>query len=173
MSGAWVRRARLQAADGMPMPTKQMSLLRSARAAAIVITSLALEVMGISLRRHAQARAVDGESLRSLLEHVRLRPRQKAVAVAGDRVPRLIIGIVALVVAVRIGGMRAARHARDGADAPTRQDHRVGAALPEIIDDLLDRHERAFRRQHPLFLPPDDAFAEPVAGAVRRAPLHL
>ena len=42
MSGAWVRRARLQAADGMPMPTKQMSLLRSERAAAIVITSLAL-----------------------------------------------------------------------------------------------------------------------------------
>jgi hypothetical protein len=35
-------RARLQAADGMPMPTKQMSLLRSARAAAIVIISVAL-----------------------------------------------------------------------------------------------------------------------------------
>src|SRR6516165_159116 len=110
--------------------------------------------MGISLRRRAQARAVDGERLRSLLEHVRLHPSQKAVAVAGDRVPRLIIGIVALVVAVRIGGMRAARHARDGADAPTRQDHRVGAALPEILDDLLDRHERAFRRQHHLFLHP-------------------
>jgi hypothetical protein len=63
--------------------------------------------------------------------------------------------------------MRAARHARDGADAPTRHDHRVGAALPEIIDDLLDRHERAFRRQHHLFLHPDDAFDEHVAGAVR------
>src|SRR5262245_66013359 len=108
--------------------------------------------MASSLRRRAQPRAVDGESLRSLLEYVRLHPSQKAVAVARDRVPRLIIGIVALVVAVRIGGMRAARHARDGAHAPTRQDHRVGAELPEIIDDILARHERAFRSQHSFFL---------------------
>ena len=42
MSGACVSRARLQAADGMPMPTKQMSLLLSARAAAMVIISLAV-----------------------------------------------------------------------------------------------------------------------------------
>jgi hypothetical protein len=32
----------LQAADGMPMPTKQMSLLRKARAAATVIISVAV-----------------------------------------------------------------------------------------------------------------------------------
>jgi hypothetical protein len=42
MSGACVSRARLQAADGMPMPTKHTSVLRSARAAAIVIISLGL-----------------------------------------------------------------------------------------------------------------------------------
>src|SRR5215831_18282841 len=112
--------------------------------------------MASSLRRRAQARAVDGESLRSPLEHARLHPGPKTVAVAGDRVPRLIIGVVALVVAVRIGGMRTARHASDGAYAPTRQDHRVGAALPEILHDLLDRHERTLRRQHHLFLHPDD-----------------
>ena len=62
--------------------------------------------------------------------------------------------------------MRAARHASDRAHAPARQDHRVGAAFPEILHDLLDRHERAFRRQHRLFLHPDDAFDEHVAGAV-------
>jgi hypothetical protein len=39
MSGACVSRARLAAADGMPMPTKQTSSLRSARAAATVIIS--------------------------------------------------------------------------------------------------------------------------------------
>jgi hypothetical protein len=42
MRGACVSRARLQAADGMPMPTKQMSELRNARAAAIVIISVGL-----------------------------------------------------------------------------------------------------------------------------------
>jgi len=40
--GAWVGRARLQAADGMPMPTKQMSESRSVRAAATVIISVGL-----------------------------------------------------------------------------------------------------------------------------------
>src|SRR6516162_11312865 len=100
--------------------------------------------MASSLRRRAPARAVDGESLRSLLQHVRLHPGEKGLAVARDRVPRFIIGIVALVVAVRIGGMRAARHASDRAYAPSRQDHGVGAALPKILHDLLDGHERAF-----------------------------
>ena len=39
ISGACVMRARLQAADGAPIPTKQMSSFLSARAAAIVIIS--------------------------------------------------------------------------------------------------------------------------------------
>jgi hypothetical protein len=40
MPGAWLSRARLAAADGMPMPTKQTSSLRNARAAAMVIISV-------------------------------------------------------------------------------------------------------------------------------------
>src|ERR1700716_3717016 len=167
MSGAWVSRARLQAADGMPMPTKQMSLLRNARAAAMVIISLALWAIASSLRRVGSARGLrrlrglacvgtrrlacgtrgmHGERLRSLLEHVRLHPGEKAVAVAGDRVPGLVKRVVALVVAVRIGWMRPARHAGNGADGPARQDHGVGAALPEVVDDLLHRDERTLRR---------------------------
>jgi hypothetical protein len=62
--------------------------------------------------------------------------------------------------------MRAARHTGDGADGPARQDHRIGAALAEILDDLLDRHQRALRRQHGLLLHADDAFDQHVAGAV-------
>src|SRR6185436_2345798 len=110
MSGAWVSRARLQAADGMPMPTKQMSLLRSARDAAITIISLAVWVMSL-LRRHAQARGMHGECLRPLVQHVGLHPGEEAVAVACDLVPGKIEGVVARVIAVRVGRMRAAGHA--------------------------------------------------------------
>src|SRR6266852_2564345 len=179
MPGACVSRARLQAADGMPMPTKQMSLLRSARAAAIVIISVALKAIWSSFSRAIVRRlrnlacgtphpsGMHREGLRPLVEHVRLYPGEERVAVARDRVPGLIIGVVALVVAVRIGGMRAARHADDGLDGPARQDHRIGAALAEIRNDLLDRHERAFRGQHHLLLYADDAFDQHVAGGVR------
>jgi hypothetical protein len=45
MSGAWVRRAMLQAADGAQMPTKQTSLAFSAREAAIVIISLGVKAL--------------------------------------------------------------------------------------------------------------------------------
>src|SRR5712691_11722134 len=93
-------------------------------------------------------------------------------AITRDRVPGLIIGVVALVVAVRIGGMRAARHAGDAADGPARQDHRIGAALAEIRNDLLDRHQRAFRGQHHLLLHADDAFDQHVAGGVRLERVH-
>jgi hypothetical protein len=44
MPGAWVRRARLQAADGMPMPTKHTSLDLRAREAATVIISVAVKL---------------------------------------------------------------------------------------------------------------------------------
>src|SRR3981081_3561338 len=102
MSGAWVSRARLQAADGMPMPTKQMSLLLSARAAAIVIISLAVCAIRSSFRRAFLSRGMHGDRIGAAVEHVGLHPGEKAVAIAGDRVPRNIIGIVARVVAMRI-----------------------------------------------------------------------
>src|SRR5262249_46743856 len=51
MAGAWVSRARLQAADGMPMPTKQTSVGLSARDAAIVIISVGVySAMGLLAR---------------------------------------------------------------------------------------------------------------------------
>src|SRR6266536_4819502 len=58
------------------------------------------------------------------VEHVPLHPLAEAVATAADRVPRDIELVVALVVAVRVRGMRAARRERDGTDYPARQ-HRA------------------------------------------------
>src|SRR4029079_7737848 len=49
MLGACVRRARLQAADGAPMPTKHTSELLSARAATMVIISLGAHVEGAAI----------------------------------------------------------------------------------------------------------------------------
>src|SRR4051812_45939428 len=67
--GACVSRARLQAADGAPIPTKQMSSFLSARAAAIVIISVgdqpALELDGLAagfMYRYLQVGAVSSSS---------------------------------------------------------------------------------------------------------------
>src|SRR3981081_94982 len=130
MSGACVRRARLQAADGMPMPTKQTSLLLRARAAAIVIISVGVWVSGMMLSlNRGEPPALGREGVRALVEHVCLHPGEEAVAVARDRVPLLVIGIVALVVALRIGGIRAARNADHCGHGPGRQDHRIEVAV--------------------------------------------
>ena len=51
----------------------------------------------------APSRRVRGERLGPFFQNVRLHPGEKRIAVARDRVPGLVEGIVALVVAVRIG----------------------------------------------------------------------
>src|SRR6266852_963044 len=101
MPGAWVRRARLHAADGWPMPTKQTSVDLRAREAATVIISAGVKLSVISgtCGGEAEPAALFGERLRPLVEHVGLHPGQEAVAVARNDVPFLVIGVVALVVA--------------------------------------------------------------------------
>src|SRR5579862_1061111 len=86
MSGACVRRARLHAADGAPIPTKQTSLLLSDRAATIVIISLAVNVplMPSSAR---SAPPIGEESLRTLAQDVLAYPFLESCAVARDIVP--------------------------------------------------------------------------------------
>src|SRR5579884_833978 len=142
MPGAWVSRARLHAADGAPIPTKQTSSLFRSRAAWIVIISLALY---------------------SGIEHVLLHPCLKPVAVARDRVPGRVEGVVALVVAMRVRGARAARRLDDAAHGPMREDDRVRAAEPQVVDDFLDRHDRAPGGEHRLLLHADDPLEEHVA----------
>src|SRR5829696_1550451 len=110
MPGAWVMRARLHAADGAPMPTKQTSPALSAREAAMIIISAGVAaLMGSSrgIGDGAGARP-DREVGRGPGEDVDLHPGQEAVAVPRDRVPGDVIGVVAAVVAMGVGGERAA-----------------------------------------------------------------
>ncbi len=100
------------------------------------------------------------------VHHVLLDPPLKAVAISRDGVPRDVERVVARVVAVRVGWMRAARHGDDGVDGPGRQDDRVRAEALEAIDDLLDGDDRRPGGQDRLLLHADDALDEHVAGAV-------
>src|SRR2546430_8272720 len=90
-SGAWLRRARLAAALGRPMPTKQTMLLCSWRAAAMVMISSAVyprSRTALLLRCGFQARLELGEIPGS--HHMPGHPCEKRLALAGDIVPRLV-----------------------------------------------------------------------------------
>src|SRR5271166_2565371 len=99
MSGAWVRRATLQAADGAPMPTKQTSSFDKAREAAIVIISTGVK-SAISVS--SQARNAFRKSLWADPEYVFLHPSGEEITVGGNLVPFEIGGVVAPIVAVRV-----------------------------------------------------------------------
>src|SRR5690606_2419665 len=142
MSGACVSRATLQAADGAPMPTKQTSSFDSARAAAMVIISSAVNSAMEKLLH--PFREYLGPHLHDILVH----PGEEAVAVGGNPVPLEITPIVAAVVPVRIARMGAARHLGDRGHRPVRQDAGIGMHPGEIVDDLLDRHHGALCREH-------------------------
>ena len=58
--------------------------------------------------------AIEVTGFEDMLAH----PTEERVAVARDRVPTLVEGIVARVVAMGIGRRRASRHLRDRADHP-------------------------------------------------------
>src|SRR5690554_6686733 len=75
MSGACVRRATLQAAEGAPMPTKQTSSLESARAAAMVIISSGVKSGMVRLRGDGYPLPNPprkGEGVRSGMQHDRV-----------------------------------------------------------------------------------------------------
>ena len=96
ISGAWVRRATLQAADGAPMPTKQTSSLVSARAAAMVIISVG--VKSFILASSCNLLRMLGEVFGACLHDVLVDPFQEGVAIAGDLVPSDVEGIGARIV---------------------------------------------------------------------------
>ena len=70
------------------------------------------------LRCLTRAAKSSGDDFHDVLLH----PGGEAVAVGGDLVPFDIGGVVADIVAVRVGRMRAARHHGNGGDRPGRQD---------------------------------------------------
>src|SRR5512140_2294113 len=115
-SGACVSRARVAAADGMPMPTKQTVPSFRRRAASMVMISVAVYslvvVSGICRSFARGCHSCGFHEFRMVLraEHVLLHPREERLALAGDRIPRLAERVVASVVAMRVAGMRAVRH---------------------------------------------------------------
>src|SRR6516165_5533049 len=118
MPGAWVRCARLHAADGAPMPTKHTSSFFSARAAATVIISAALWTSVMADLALPALAGMDAERFRAFGQDILLHPGEEALPLARDRVPGDVIGVVAHVVALGIGRMGAAGDDRDGADDP-------------------------------------------------------
>src|SRR5690554_7769518 len=113
MSGAWVRRARLAASLGRPIPTKQVMSLVSARAAVMLIISEEVNSIVIS-----------GSSF---LEYVFLQPGLEQLAITGDGVPFLVEGVVALVVTQGVGRCSAPLGDGNGGDGPGRsEERRVG-----------------------------------------------
>src|SRR5262245_49180149 len=98
--GLTVRRARLAAVLGRPMPTKHDTCPRRARAAATVIISSAVNVI-LTSRKPRQIRGLAslGGSCRDHL----VQPRLKRRPVAADGVPVAVEVVVAVVVALRVG----------------------------------------------------------------------
>src|SRR5690606_20663323 len=142
MSGAWVSRATLQAADGAPMPTKQTSSLPSARAAAMVIISSGVK-SAMTQPLHAA-----GEDFGAHVHDIGLHPGLKTLAIRGDLVPLEIAPVVALVVAVCVARMRSSGHHRDRRYRPVRQDAGVGVDARKILDHLFDGDHRALRGEN-------------------------
>src|SRR5918994_7463817 len=164
-SGACVRRARFAALLGNPIPTKQTVPFVSSRAAATDIISSAEHVFSDT----SHLRKADGcEVLREAgcTSDVPVDPGAEVTAVASDVVPRLVEGVVALGVAVRVRGMGPSRYLADGVDDPCREHDAVLVRL-EAVDDLLDGHDRSTRGEHRLFLHAADSPQHHVAAAVR------
>src|SRR5580765_5692682 len=84
-------------------------------------------------------------------DHMPLHPLPEAVAVAADLLPGDVEVVVAVVVAVRVGGVRAERGLCDSVDHPARDDDAAGPQL-EAVDDLLDGDERPGGGEHRLLL---------------------
>src|SRR6266516_7974422 len=94
--GACVARARLAAALGSPIPTKQVMPSRRARAAQAVIISSAVNspaVVAAGLMRLSfLARSGTGQPRRvGGAEHIRLQPAEEPLPVSADRIPGHVV----------------------------------------------------------------------------------
>ena len=146
MSGACVRRARFAAADGRPMPTKQTQPSHSSRAAATVIISSRVQrhraAHRARLRRQASAGTPRGRGCRARGARSR---RVKRRAVARDLVPGEVEGVVARVVALRVGRLGAARHAARRRSPPSAAARSafIGASSSSTISSTVTSSTRA------------------------------
>src|SRR6266704_1317544 len=212
MSGACVSRARLQATDGAPMPTKHTSLFFSTRRGEgggaarggplwspavpactpdCVISPGDLVDAG-DHKGHSAHHPPDGVPIHSPLaptdhiasclspwllhifgrcllssKNVLPHPAEKRLALPRDPIPRGVEGVIAPVIAVGIGWVRASRRLDDSIDRPMRQHRGVRTRNAQVVDDLLYGHYHVGRRERGLFLHPDNPFDEHIPRAVR------
>src|SRR5688500_5952626 len=128
-SGAWVRRARLAAADGMPIPTKQTVPFFSRRAASIVMISVGVYAIASGMGRlqlgDADFRGHEESGMVLRSEDMPAHPREKRIPVARNGIPLLAERVIAAVVAVRIARMRARGHTAHRGKHPMRKEARV------------------------------------------------
>src|SRR5919107_321570 len=89
-------------------------------------------------------------------EHMPLHPLLERLAVAAYGVPRLVEGIVAGVVIMRVGGVPPAGHDRDGVHGDRRQYNLVRVWL-ELFHNLLGRDYGSPGGEHCLLLDAGDA----------------
>src|SRR5271155_3272195 len=96
------------------MPTKHTLPFRSQRAAAIVMISPG-EYSILAMAAHLRFRLAAAAIFRKIrcAHHVPVHPCAKSSALARNSIPRDAKGIVALVIAVRVGRMRSAWHHAD------------------------------------------------------------
>ncbi len=102
---------------------------------------------------------------------IRDRPAGERVPVPADRVPCLVVVVVALVVVLRVGRVGAARHLGHPGHRPGGQHHRAGAGL-QLGHHLLDRDQAAPGREHGLLLHAGDAPHLHVAGPIGALRVH-
>src|SRR5438552_913914 len=118
ISGACVSRARLQATDGAPIPTKHTSSFFSVRAAATAIISAVEYCIGLL---HFLLWLLIGLVSCLTGKDMFLHPGEKCLPVSCNRVPGGIEGVVASVIAIGIGWVCAARCLDDSTDRPIRE----------------------------------------------------
>src|SRR5690554_5984552 len=133
------------------MPTKQVMSLVSARAAVTLIISEEVNSIVIS-------------SL-SFREYVVFQPGLEQVTIPGNGVPLLVEGVVAFVVAQRVGRRGALLGYGDSGDGPGR-DHAGVDRGAEVVDDLFNGDDAAFGCQYGFLLDADNAFYQHVAFTV-------
>src|SRR5579884_704743 len=153
MSGAWVRRARLQATEGAPMPTKQTSSFFSTRAAATAIISPVVYSI-------AASSSVTGR------KHVLFYPLKERFALARNAIPGRIKGVVAPVVAMRIRWMCPARRFNDCRNRPLWKHSRVWTGNAQVIDDFLYGDNHLFGGESSFLLNADEPFNQHISGAI-------
>jgi hypothetical protein len=82
-----------------------------------------------------------------------LQPRLERLGVASDRIPVEVEAVVAVVVALRVGGVTRERLLHDGVDDETGMTVRFGSArITGLLDELLDDDDHALRRERRLLL---------------------